>query len=68
MKEYINIKLIYKYISHRIKVLFPHTSSAYGITYLNKLTRSSDWILNPMRYVSLHINIYLAAAIYKRIV
>ena len=38
---------------HRIKVLSSHTFSAIGISYLNMLTRSSDWIFNPMRYAGL---------------
>ena len=43
-------KLIYSsYLHcHRIKVLSSHTSSAIGVSYLNILTRSSDWIFNPM--------------------
>ena len=35
---------------HRIKVLKFYKFSAIGISYLNVLTRSSDWIFNPMRY------------------
>ena len=35
---------------HRIKVLSPHTISAFGISYLNMLARASDWLFNPIRY------------------
>ena len=35
---------------YRIKVLSYLTYSTFGISHLNMLTRSSDWIFNPMRY------------------
>ena len=35
---------------HIIKDLPSHTFSAFGISYLNSLTRSCDWIFNTMRY------------------
>ena len=35
---------------HKNKVLPFYTFSASGISYLKMLTRSSEWIFNPMRY------------------
>ena len=42
-------------------VLSAHTFSAFGFSDLNMLTRSSEWIVNPMRYTVICTRLVYAA-------
>ena len=55
------------YNTTELRFFSSHTFSAFGMSYLNMFTRSSDWIFNPMRYTGYEYakqTKFLLAAIY----
>ena len=57
----VSLKLLF-YLSylhcHRIKILSSHTFSTFGISCLNMVIRSLEWIFNPMDYTGNIIQCY----------